>query len=432
MGNAGMAEIRHAYRQAALTTHPDKEGGSAEAFNLVATAFDVLSCSVSRIAYDRTRRCYQRALSTSDSSSRGYNLKAAKVCGVSPGMGLHFNRIASKRKSVGATISDRKRLRGMAGNESHNDVNAELALDNLRDVLQSMEKDERKVSLAKLPARVHALRGRFMENRAKGTSTLRPKCVPPVRVHHASKSRKTKQSRQLKLQFAGDSRGRWYCAQADIGLLRIYTRKEEDVEKAVEHQLILSQVRDALHAAARATPHVWDETHKVEQLVADILKSNGSSRDKLELHTCVQMRATEYLHRKHVLTSPVMPLAKSLELRARLISARRSCWAEFSDLWAKSKCMTRNARCQQLTLKSARAKLSEARQEFLDDRFKLATLRIEEALLNEERKRRTPTTAALAVSREGSLGEHRLWKERIKIWLQRDLSEEEASRFCMV
>eukprot|EP00929_Paragymnodinium_shiwhaense_P044412 TRINITY_DN22796_c0_g1_i2.p1 TRINITY_DN22796_c0_g1~~TRINITY_DN22796_c0_g1_i2.p1 ORF type:complete len:559 (-),score=93.47 TRINITY_DN22796_c0_g1_i2:340-2016(-) len=52
--DADFAAIRSAYRQAALTTHPDK-GGSAEAFRLVALAFQTLSNESKRASYDRQR-----------------------------------------------------------------------------------------------------------------------------------------------------------------------------------------------------------------------------------------------------------------------------------------------------------------------------------------------------------------------------------------
>lgn len=48
------AEIPPAYRRAALVAHPDK-GGSAEAFQLVTRAFEVLACASSRQSYDQSR-----------------------------------------------------------------------------------------------------------------------------------------------------------------------------------------------------------------------------------------------------------------------------------------------------------------------------------------------------------------------------------------
>lgn len=49
--NASSAEVRTAYRQRALKTHPDK-GGNPDVFRLVVAAFEVLSDQVSRAIYD--------------------------------------------------------------------------------------------------------------------------------------------------------------------------------------------------------------------------------------------------------------------------------------------------------------------------------------------------------------------------------------------
>ena len=51
---ATFADIRTAYRKAALHSHPDK-GGSEEAFLNVSLAFEVLSSESSRAKYDRRR-----------------------------------------------------------------------------------------------------------------------------------------------------------------------------------------------------------------------------------------------------------------------------------------------------------------------------------------------------------------------------------------
>jgi hypothetical protein len=42
------SQLRTAYRQAALSAHPDKPGGSIDRFHLIAFAFEVLSCAKSQ------------------------------------------------------------------------------------------------------------------------------------------------------------------------------------------------------------------------------------------------------------------------------------------------------------------------------------------------------------------------------------------------
>merc|ERR1740123_472398 len=72
--DADFADIRSAYRRAALAVHPDK-GGCAEDFLLVAKAFEVLSHDASRAAYDRrfrraSRRSRRAPCSTPDRIGR--------------------------------------------------------------------------------------------------------------------------------------------------------------------------------------------------------------------------------------------------------------------------------------------------------------------------------------------------------------------------
>lgn len=49
---ASAAEVKRAYKHKAQQVHPDKEGGSAEAFNKVKQAYDILSNEEKRIQYD--------------------------------------------------------------------------------------------------------------------------------------------------------------------------------------------------------------------------------------------------------------------------------------------------------------------------------------------------------------------------------------------
>jgi len=245
--------------------------------------------------------------------------------------------------------------------------------------------------------------------------------------------------RQLKLQPIKSTYGRGYSAQVDIGFLRIYTRAQRNIEKAIEHQLILSQMRNALCTEAAADHEVWKDVDKIQTIVGDVLGRNGSSPKELDLRTCVQMRATEYVHRKYVITSPVMPLAKALALRAHLLSARNVSWESFRAQWIKLMCSTRNARSRNLSQKDAEEIANKARQDFLKSRLKTAVRSVEQVLQMDEcragkqskRARQSTrfTQAALGIQRGGGYRECGMWKDRMKLLLQREMSPEEILRY---
>ena len=52
--NATPEEIKEAYKLAAQSAHPDKEGGDTEKFQLIVTAYKVLSSEDKRKQYDET------------------------------------------------------------------------------------------------------------------------------------------------------------------------------------------------------------------------------------------------------------------------------------------------------------------------------------------------------------------------------------------
>jgi len=233
--------------------------------------------------------------------------------------------------------------------------------------------------------------------------------------------------------------GRGYFAQVDIALLRIYTRGRRCIDQAIDDQLIISQMREALFSEAEARADIWNDTDEICRIVGDVLAQNGSSEEELGLRMCVQMRAPQSIHRRHVLTSPFMPLAKALPLRARLVSARATSWENYRRQWVKMMCSTRNARYRSLCQRDAEEFVNKARQEFLDERFKVAMSTVEKILAEDNKKSKVPKTyplkgrfvqAALGIQKKDSSSDCHMWKDRMELFLQRELSTSELSRFC--
>lgn len=216
------------------------------------------------------------------------------------------------------------------------------ALEDLRGVLQCMGAEWRQSSIANLPVRIRKALLAFMEKtNVRQTLGNGNRCTTKSRNRSSSCFFRPR-IRQLRLHPIKSTYGRSYFAQVDTGLLRIYTRGQRDVAKAKEHQLLLSQVRDALHTAG-SKYGVWKNPDEIEKDVNEVLSRNESSQEELGLHACVQMRATGYVHRRYVITSPVMPLIKAMHLRTSLISARRTSWESFREQWVRLMLSTRRA-----------------------------------------------------------------------------------------
>jgi len=304
---------------------------------------------------------------------------------------------------------------------------ANVAFESLRGVLQSMQAEQRQVSIGKMSERTRSALLKFMaSDEHKSNVPLQTSAVRKGSRPLASVS-----SRPLKSLPVKRQKGRGYFAQMDIGFLRIYARGQRDVQKAIEHQIILSQIRDAMCAVVSTNHEAWKDASRIQQIIEEVVLANGCTASDLDLRTCVQMRATEYVQRKYVVTSPVMPIAKALALRAHLVSARSTSWESFRTEWIKVMRSTRFARSKNLSQKHAEEVVNKAREEFLDEQIKLATRSVEKILAvreNAAQKRRF-AKAALGIQKKGRSWEHQMWKERMMLWLQRELSAEEMCRF---
>jgi len=423
-----MVEIRTAYRRAALRAHPDKDGGSTEAFHAVTFAFDILSCH-------STRKCYDRV--------RLFHLDRTRSAYLRRGTGVHSKqRLIRKRPASHSTHATAKRFCGangkcgVAAKPGQAVSITTQSLEHLQRILQSMPANNRQFSISTMPKHVQKVLLRFMED--DGRTATAARSTP--RKHSAFQCKKKGALGGSKLRPYRNTYGRTYSAQVDIGFLRIYTSGHRDIEIAIERQVILSQIRDVLYTAAEADRQVWSKTGKIEQMIHSVIQKNGASEQELGLRACVQMRATEYVERKYVMTSPVMSFRKVVPFRNRILCARRESWDTFREQWIKWMRSTRNARSKRLSQEEAENICDQARKEFLEKQLALA-LRNTERLLKAERQKAAKMSKASVQEKHRQLRDYmkgettnddarREWKDRMQLFLQRDLSEDELHRFC--
>jgi len=124
-----------------------------------------------------------------------------------------------------------------------------------------------------------------------------------------------------------------YHAQMHVKALRFYTRGHAELEVALEHQMVLVHLRQALAAASAASSDFWEEPSRIYRLCLDVLQANNTSEQQLGLATYVYMRAGQWLPQKCTIISPVLALADAIELHSRLLRARGTSWEHLRKEW---------------------------------------------------------------------------------------------------
>lgn len=291
--DANKAAVRTAYRQAARLAHPDK-GGSKERFQLVAVAFEVLSCPIARAHYDR-QRCHPAARTAS-----------------------------SRRPEKQETAPPAKRRR--CADASRN-VQASCAMERLRKVLQGLEPPDRREVLGSLAPRTRLALLTFMQ---KIQATPARAHISPRRFGRRGCSVKPIAGTVRTKHYAQCTR---YFAQVQFGALSLYTRAQTQLETAIDHRIILSRLCHAMAAVRSVNPKFWED-HVVSQRACEaVFNECQTTADDLGLRVWVRMTATEWLPKSCIISSNVMSLPCALELHGNLRRARLASWNVFRAQW---------------------------------------------------------------------------------------------------
>lgn len=228
--------------------------------------------------------------------------------------------------------------------------------------------------------------------------------------------------------------GRSFFAQADVGLLRLYTRGNRDSGEAEKQQVVLSKIRAALDLA-------WCQDREKEpveivKVVDNMLSRAGTSQKKLQLRACVQMRAVAYVSRRHVITSRVTSLLQALRARTSLLAAREQSWAHLRQQWLRLLMMRRKRGNRHSCKQDAERYLDQAHAEHLQQVFDDSAKKLSSTMTTQQQQTE-PRSSSIKQSRLSSslLAHHTrafssvsTWAERMQLMLQRPLSEVELTR----
>jgi len=364
---ADAAEIRKAFYSAALRTHPDK-GGDSVAFRAVTAAFEILSCPAARRHYDE--------LLQEPGLAPGNRSATTQLSRKRSSFQLDGDQMPSKRKRSASKASECKTSQTIS--------RLDAALGLVRSVLQSMSHSERQVSILGMPSQARTALLTYMERLRQDVDA---KCdadaahQPHLLWHqvHELKSNTMEQDAstyQIRKVYheSGSARVR-YQANIHVKALRIYTREQTIFESAIEHQIVLVQIKQALIARSRQDSQVWCKPSAVLQVCQSVLHANNTSEALLGLRAWVHIRAASWIGHQHRIGSMASSLASAVELHARLLTARATSWECFRAEWVQ----LLQAR-KQVSLREAEATADRIRHDFLRKHVTRAIAAVERIL----------------------------------------------------
>lgn len=380
--NAGTAEIQTAYWHKASIAHPNN-GGSTEAFHSITFAFEVLSCPASRCLYDRARiqQMYQHRSCfefkyTDRPPAKAHKFKHKSKQRVISTDGLVMRKMQKRLAPNSVTIPAAKRQRCINHSQEVPQEKKALAtasstvpavnnfLERLRVILQSMTKDLRHAAIMGMDPCVRSALLAFM-----GTPQQQP-----VTMHSMSKRKTVRKKCANNTSFSRGTDVRSikrlhvvrYQAQLRMQYLRVYACPQADIEIAIKHQIIFTQIRQEIDGAGEG---IWKNPDQFCRIFNNVLMNKGTSERKLGLSVFVCMRADRWIDRSKTINSPVMALADAVAVHLQLLQAEETSWECLRAAWVALMLRTRHAQAKRLSMADAEAVAENARQGLLQCQF---------------------------------------------------------------
>lgn len=450
-------EIRSKYRQSALKMHPDK-GGRPESFHLLTYAFEILSCQSSRLMYDRSMKlktsCHSSAPCMDSSSCRKTMRKSVSRRQVASVLRSSNKRLKRPAQSCSGMEPPSKYQHVPRNPASQQECieRLSLPLSQLRVVLQEMKPELRQASIQTLSPKLRSALTVFMRTH-KGSSAVHPKTnSKAIEESMDLEKRIPAKAHQFgfmitkALHICTRNHQPTYKAHVHIKALRFYTHGHPNLEVALDRQMILVQLRQALSSAGLKKPHLWEDAHAAHQICIEILKANETSESEMGLSSYVYMRAGHVLVQNCTIISPVMPLKETLELHCRLLRARQTSWQALRAEWVELMQSAKQPPSKRKTLADAEAIADEARTDALKIQFARATKKLAKAvelhekwavqrhrkmfrkLCKEQRKATIAMMSALASRRRIEKHREDEFKFRRKWFKRLDLTMEDIMR----
>jgi len=451
---ASASEIRTAYRQTALLAHPDK-GGSAAGFHSIAFAFEVLSCATSRKLYDQThhqwlneRRRFHRSkfagiprakVRRPTMSQRAYSPHPKrKRESTSAGLAAKRPRVAPSVAQDNGLGQPQSEGKGAASDNpgpapQHKGHDTHLTLQLVRVALRDMNPLQRRIEIAHMPPHVRMELLAYMSSHHDAFVAVSSPVAPAKKSALKLGGQQASLSRGTDVRTIKRIHKNSYQAQLRIRNLRMYTRAEADIEIALDNQMVLIRIRQAIEAAG---DEVWNNPPQFRVVFNGVLESAGTSQEELRLSVFIFMRADEWISRSATITSPVMALEDAVATHSRLMLARLTSWAHVRAEWVPLMQLTQHARVHQRSQAQAEDVAEKARLDLLQRRLKQAVNAAERAItLREQVEKKVVKTETqlqrqaakekIASLRQAERKRRERWADRRRWYSRTDLSMEE-------
>lgn len=312
--SADAAEIRSAYRHAALAAHPDK-GGSKEAFHQVATAFSILYCPSSRALYDRIRRI--RSGSAVSVRRCGKNVATAR-------RGLYAKAV--KRTQQVREHAKRKAKRKVTTCNGSKLPAQDAALRRLAASLQAMNPQDRRAAIDSVDTgmRLHLIS--FMKKARGFPADHRPSKTSGRRQGQLLASKSATSVHVPGLRTIKTAACKRYQAHIQFSGLHLRTEAQASFQNALDHQQILFRVRQKVLEESSIDRTFWDDPAKIQRAVLCVLDENGTTEAKLGLRALVRLRASRWLGPRFEFDMPSMSFEEAATCHARFCQAMGDSW----------------------------------------------------------------------------------------------------------
>jgi curved DNA-binding protein CbpA len=383
---ANLSEIRKAYRHAALIAHPDK-GGNAQAFHVVKLAFEVLSSVTTQAPYHTTRA----GQTNCPRVPRRYKANCS---------GLAKSATARKRPSL-CSPSGAKRHCSSPLKQTYHNSSLSRSLEHMRRVLQSMTVPQRLLSIQSVEPEARAEMLSFMMRVTKSTRMETKTDRQRQQSYDRSKACALASVRS-NIRRIDSSLGTKYKAHLVIKGLRLYA-DATSYEAAIDNHIVFVQMRDAVFAASRDNPTLWEHPTSLLEIFRHVLNDNSTSEESIGLHVFIYMRATPWLDKKTFITSPVMKLYDAVHLYIRLLRAQMASWENLRYEWVTLLQRKRNIRKEALPLREAEAIVDHARANALGQQFKRAMQALHRAVKRKTAKRKAEHKHAARLERKSKM-----------------------------